>query len=882
MVSKIRSRAITSLIHFFIVFLVVMGSITVSAQCAGNDNWAPDVCDIPNVSSQSINLFSYLGGSPLTGGTWKDDNRSGGLNTATGILNAQIIKSSGIYRYTYTVNNGVGCTDNTATITIIIGGYPGVGSIGNACKDDPAYNLFQVFDSRTLDPQINGIWHDDDNSGVLTDNILDARTLVVDKTYHFTYTMPAIGSCSEKSVTVQVAIKEPANSGAPINLELCSDELSPYTNYNLNNSLAGEDPNGTWSELSGTNEITGLLDTSINIENIYNTFGPGKYSFAYTVLSKNRICPHRTSIVEITIEKKLDYTGATLVVGTDICENEIMSAAPTYPAVLTQGAQIVPNGTYNVTYTVSGVLSPITVTANFTNGVFNFDISSAFFQHVGNYTIQITNIVSKTTLDICTNVVGTIYDVFHVYPTPKINSATLKIDPVCQNSDAWVELSGTSNLTDGDYDIKYQLSGNNSSSITSIRINVSSGKALFMIPKQLIPNEGSTKIAILNITNTATNCSNTSTLMGNLVVKALPNITAMAVVIKDICQNQPATVQLSGLGTLTTISLSYTLSGSNSVLTQTLPLVVTAGKTSFEIPANAVPNLGLTSFSITDLTNIGNSCSAIINPNSKNFTINAIPSNPTASNQEFCKTDLVTVANLVPNGNQYNWYDTATSTTPLASSTPLVTANYYVKEINRTTTCESGATPISVLINTVPLPVLKLNGQKFCGVDKPTIQNLSNNTTVSGNLKWYDAASNGRLFGNTDLLEEGVTYYGFDYSTIIPCHSSDLAVTVTLTDCIATPYNFMIPDGFSPNGDGVNETFYIKDIEFIYPNYTLEIFNRYGNVLFKGDSNKPAWDGKNSSSNFINGDSPTGVYFYIINYNKDSLSPKQGQLYLNR
>jgi gliding motility-associated-like protein len=860
----------------------VMGSITVSAQCAGNDNWAPDVCDIPNVSSQSINLFSYLGGSPLTGGTWKDDNRSGGLNAATGILNAQIIKSSGIYKYTYTVNNGVGCTDNTATITIIIGGYAGIGSIGNACKDDAGYNLFQVFDSRTLDPQINGTWHDDDNTAALTDEILNATTLVVDQTYHFTYTMPAIGSCTEKSVTVQVTIKEPANSGIAEKLKLCSDQLASYTNYNINNSLVGEDANGTWTELSGTNEINGLIDTNINIENIYNTFGPGIYSFAYTVLSKNRICPHKSSIVDIIIEKKLDYTGATLVVNSDICENDIMTGPPNYHAVLTQGMQNIRNGTYDITYTVSGVPTPKTATSDFINGVFNFDISSAFFQQVGNYTIQITNIASKNTLDICTNVVGTIFDVFYVYPTPKINSATLKIDPVCQNSDAWVEFSGTSNLADGDYDINYQLSGSNTSNIKSIRISVSSGKALFMIPKQLIPNDGSTKISILNITNTATHCTNTSTLIGNIVVKPLPNITAMAVVIKDICQNQPSTVQLSGLGTLTNISLSYTLSGPNSVATQTLLLAVTAGKTSFEIPANAVPNLGLTSFSITDLTNIGNSCSAIINPNSKNFTINAIPSNPTASNQEFCKTDLVTVANLVPNGNQYNWYDSATTTTPLASSTLLVTGNYYVKEINRTTTCESGSTPISVLINTVPLPVLKPNGQKFCGVDKPTIQNLSNNTTVSGNLKWYDAASNGRLFANTDLLEEGITYYGFDYSTIIPCYSSDLAVTVSLTECIATPYNFMIPDGFSPNGDGVNETFYIKDIEFIYPNYTLEIFNRYGNVLFKGDSNKPAWDGKNSRSNFINGDSPTGVYFYIINYNKDSLSPKQGQLYLNR
>ncbi len=132
------------------------------------------------------------------------------------------------------------------------------------------------------------------------------------------------------------------------------------------------------------------------------------------------------------------------------------------------------------------------------------------------------------------------------------------------------------------------------------------------------------------------------------------------------------------------------------------------------------------------------------------------------------------------------------------------------------------------------------------------------------------------------MLSEGATYYGVDYNTTTKCYSSPLSVTVTLTDCTATSENFMIPNGFSPNGDGVNETFQIVDIEFLFPNYTLEIFNRYGNVLFKGDINKPAWDGKNSNSGFISGDAPAGVYFYIIHYNKDNLPPKQGQLYLNR
>lgn len=113
-----------------------------------------------------------------------------------------------------------------------------------------------------------------------------------------------------------------------------------------------------------------------------------------------------------------------------------------------------------------------------------------------------------------------------------------------------------------------------------------------------------------------------------------------------------------------------------------------------------------------------------------------------------------------------------------------------------------------------------------------------------------------------------------------------LAVTVSLTDCSTNPvvdYDFFIPDGFSPNGDGVNDTFNIPNIEFVYPDYTLEIYNRYGNLLFKGDKNKPDWNGKNpTENNLIDGVSPNGVYFYVVNFNKNNTPPKQGRVYLNR
>ncbi|MFH6971088.1 gliding motility-associated C-terminal domain-containing protein [Flavobacterium petrolei] len=884
MIIKLPLIRVKHLYCFFSFFLFIFCTYDAYAQCsgiAGNDNNSLTICDITNVSSTAVNLNLQLG-SHISGGTWKDDDRSGGLNRTTGILNAQLIKKSGVYKYTYTVSDGLGCTD-TAVISITVGGYTGVpGSNASICNTKQAYNLFEAFNGDFLAPQLGGTWVGNTSNVGLNNNILDATNLNPGSTYEYTYSIPAIGSCAAPpEVKIFVTIYRSPQPGTPYDLNLCSNELSAYTNFNLNDQLIGEDSNGIWTE-TATDEIDNNDDTdsTINIQNIYNTKGPGTYRFTYTVFTDNNVCDDQSSSVDITIEKQLDYTGATLTVNTPICEKEI--AVTAFSATLKDVVNI-PDGSYSVTYTISGIGSPITTIQNFSNNVLTFPIASTNFSVPGNYTITVTNIVSGTSLNICNNIIPLISGVIKINPIPKINNATLTIAPVCQTSDAVVEFSGTSNLTDGSYTIVYNLSGSNIATAQSTVINVTGGLTSFFIPAGLIPNIGTTTIAITNIRNLTTGCTNMATLSKDFVVKALPDVTNLVVTIKDVCQNQPVTVELSGLGNLTSIFLSYTLSGSNNSASQIVTLAVNSGKASFVMPVTNLPNTGSTSFTITDLTNVNNGCSAIINPNSKSFLINVIPNNPTVTNKEFCKVENATVANLIPNGSKYRWYNSLTSTTALNSSALLVTGNYYVKEINSVTGCESGLEMVAIVINELSTPILNQDGENFCGLDNPTIQNLSDNVTSNGTLVWFDGAVSGNQLSATTLLQDNRIYYGFDSTTANNCFSTNpLQVTVSLTNCDVTA-DFFIPDGFSPNGDGVNETFSILDIDFLYPDYTLEIFNRYGNLMYTVNKNKPDWDGTASdSSTDINGKAPNGVYFYVINFNKGNTSPKQGRLYLNR
>jgi gliding motility-associated-like protein len=83
-----------------------------------------------------------------------------------------------------------------------------------------------------------------------------------------------------------------------------------------------------------------------------------------------------------------------------------------------------------------------------------------------------------------------------------------------------------------------------------------------------------------------------------------------------------------------------------------------------------------------------------------------------------------------------------------------------------------------------------------------------------------------------------------------------------------------IPEGFSPDGNGVNDTWHISGIER-YSNNRVEIYNRWEVKVFEmdsyGDDNE--WDGRpNALNNIIIGDGqvPEGTYYYVIDLGENN------------
>ncbi|HEY4327213.1 MAG TPA: beta-propeller fold lactonase family protein [Mucilaginibacter sp.] len=79
---------------------------------------------------------------------------------------------------------------------------------------------------------------------------------------------------------------------------------------------------------------------------------------------------------------------------------------------------------------------------------------------------------------------------------------------------------------------------------------------------------------------------------------------------------------------------------------------------------------------------------------------------------------------------------------------------------------------------------------------------------------------------------------------------------LTVTD---VPQTIAFPNAFTPNGDGINDTWNIKYLD-TYPNCTVNVYNRYGENVYSSIGYGIPWNGTYNGSAL-----PTGSYYYIIN-----------------
>ena len=93
--------------------------------------------------------------------------------------------------------------------------------------------------------------------------------------------------------------------------------------------------------------------------------------------------------------------------------------------------------------------------------------------------------------------------------------------------------------------------------------------------------------------------------------------------------------------------------------------------------------------------------------------------------------------------------------------------------------------------------------------------------------------------------------YTLTSTTLQGCVSVDTIHVHVLDD-------IKIANAFSPNGDGINDVWNIEHIDS-YPNVTVQVFNRYGAIVFSSKGYAKPFDGR-----YQNNDLATETYFYVI------------------
>ena len=115
----------------------------------------------------------------------------------------------------------------------------------------------------------------------------------------------------------------------------------------------------------------------------------------------------------------------------------------------------------------------------------------------------------------------------------------------------------------------------------------------------------------------------------------------------------------------------------------------------------------------------------------------------------------------------------------------------------------------------------------------------------------------GDLFNTAIVTAKGI-YGWFRQNSTDP---SQVSNSVVPTKFSIPKIDLIIPNGFSPNNDGIDDKFII--VRPYGTNVNLTIVNRWGNVVFNSDNYNNDWDGKGKSS-LLGQDLQEGTYYYSV------------------
>lgn len=256
-------------------------------------------------------------------------------------------------------------------------------------------------------------------------------------------------------------------------------------------------------------------------------------------------------------------------------------------------------------------------------------------------------------------------------------------------------------------------------------------------------------------------------------------------------------------------------------------------------------------------------------------TIN-IPPDPVTTispDTAICPGESATLVGNTVDGSDpitYNW--SSGQNTATITVTPPATATYFLTGTDQCGRTSTDSVTVTVFTGS-PLIINAPEDFTICDDDSaflaPTVSGGFGPVTVT----W---AGNGVFTpisgGSAQVLpaEEGL--YTFTATGVDMC--GNMASDDVIIDREACSVE--IPNVFSPNGDGLNDFFTIYNIDK-FPNNTVEVYNRWGKLVFEETGYNNTWKGTSKGGK----DLSDGTYYYIVILNSQK-EPMRGHVTITR
>jgi gliding motility-associated-like protein len=330
--------------------------------------------------------------------------------------------------------------------------------------------------------------------------------------------------------------------------------------------------------------------------------------------------------------------------------------------------------------------------------------------------------------------------------------------------------------------------------------------------------------------------------------------------VKDsVLINQPSAITLSVSNTNVSCSSNCDATASVSVNGGLAPYSYNWTPSGYTTQSVANVCFGTNTVTVTD--NNGCSVSETFNVAANDTVLAIVPADTAV-----CLGAVLQVTGSSYNANTVEWIDLSTGNT--VSNTDTLAVNTLVPG----TFCFvyfaygncTASDTICITIEDIPVVDAGPNQTVFEG----TVIQLNASGGVSYTWQPADSLVNNTIPNPTDTVYATTTYYVTAVSAA-GCIGTD-SVTITVIPKI----NF--PDGITPNGDGKNDTWVIDFINE-YPNAVVEIYNRWGELLYRSEDYQNDWDGTYKGKPL-----PVGTYYYVIDLNEEGLEPFTGPITIMR